>query len=369
MTEFAVAPDAIVGGDVAPTKTVRATFYIIYMSILALLFVGGAELVLRAKGIRPWRADGVTVPSIHVEPGEKFFQTHPALGYSHIPGRFNVTLGLTDPSALAPGHPDHLRFTVTHLPNTLRITHPVDRVTGESGKPELWIFGCSFTHGWSVNDDETYPWLLQQRLPEFNVVNFGVSGYGTIHSLLQFREALKTKTPKVALLAYAGFHDERNTFARSRRKAIVPWNKLGPVVQPYARFDSAGRLQYFVSAVVYPEFPLMRHLALSHFLEIKYDEREPTWLRSHQVSEALIGEMATLARASGVTFGVAIISDAAQLDLPVGQRVPIMDIRVDFKRPENTNLPFDAHPSRVAHVRYADKLEGFLKTELALKQP
>ena len=135
MTEFAAAAEAIGGRHVAPKM--RATFYIIYVSTLALLSVGGAELVLRARGIRPWRADGVTVPSIHVEPGGKFFQTHPELGYSHIPGRFKVTLGLTDPSAASPGHPDHLQFTVTHLPNTLRITHPVDRATDESGKPDL----------------------------------------------------------------------------------------------------------------------------------------------------------------------------------------------------------------------------------------
>jgi hypothetical protein len=368
MTEFAGhITDEMAAAYVPPSKTRRALFYAIYLSVLTLLFGGGAELVVRAKGGKPWRAAAVTVPTIHVEPGGKFFQIHPQLGYSHIPGRFLVTLGRTIP-AVRPDDEENLRFTVTHLPNTLRITRPLDQGKQDPRKEDIWIFGCSFTHGWTVNDDETYPWLLQQRLPEYNVVNFGVSGYGTIHSLLQFRDALKTKTPKVALLTYAGFHDERNTFARSRRKTIVPWNKLGPLVQPYARLDSAGHLQYFVSAVVYPEFPLMRHLALSHFLEIKYDQSEPTWLRSHQVSEALIAEMAKVATANGVTFAVAIISDAGKLNLPAPEPVPIVDITVDLKRPENTNLPFDSHPSAVAHVKYADKLERFLRTELALKK-
>jgi hypothetical protein len=366
MTECAASDgQTMIGSNVAPQKTARAAFYTIYLSMLALLFVGGLELVVRAKGVRPWNANGVTVPTIEVEPGGKFFQSHPQLGYTHIPGTFNVTLGLTNQSAVGPGDPDHLRFTVTHLPNTLRVTHPVRPAAADASKPDIWIFGCSFTHGWSVNDDQTYPWLLQERLPEYNVVNYGVSGYGTIHSLLQFREALKTRTPSVAVLAYASFHDERNTFARSRRKVIVPFNKLGPVVQPYARLDRAGDLRYYVSTVVYPEFPLMRHLALAHFLEIKYDNRESTWLRSHQVSEALIVEMARLARANGVTFVVANINGTPQLDLPAGENIPIVDIALDPRIPENTNLPFDAHPSAAAHVKYAARLEAFLKTRLA----
>jgi lysophospholipase L1-like esterase len=329
------------------------------------LFIGGLELVVRAKGVRPWNANAPTVPTIEVEPGGKFFRSHPHLGYTHIPGTFSVTLRLTNPSAVAPGDPDHLRFAVTHLPNTLRITRPVDRPAMDSAKPDIWIFGCSFTHGWSVNDNETYPWLLQERMPEYNVVNYGVSGYGTIHSLLQFREALKTRTPRVAVLAYANFHDERNTFERSRRKIMVAYNKLGPVVQPYARLDRAGRLEYFLSTVVYPEFPLMRHLALSHFIEMKYDEREPRWLRSHQVSEALITEMAREAKAKGVTFVVANINGTTELNLPAADSIPVVDIALDPTIPENTNLPFDAHPSATAHAKYAARLEAFLKTQLA----
>ena len=196
------------------TKTKKASFYVICLLILAVLFVAGAEVILRSKGVKPWRKRDTP---IQVDPGGKFFRRHPTLGYSHIPGRFTVTL------------PSGYSFNVAHLPNTLRITHPIDSNEEPKRKEEIWIFGCSFTHGWSINDEETYPWLLQERFPEYDVINFGVSGYGTIHSLLQFRDALKTKIPKVAVLAYAGFHDHRNTFSRNRRKVIAPWHFLGPL--------------------------------------------------------------------------------------------------------------------------------------------
>ena len=241
------------------TRKRKTLPYMIYLLILAVLFVTVAEVVLRAKGVNPWQKNEV---SIQVDPGGTFFRAHPTLGYTHIPGRFTVTLG------------SGYSFNVAHLPNTLRITRPIDSYKKPERKEEIWIFGGSFTHGWSINDEETYPWLLQERFPEYDVVNFGVSGYGTIHSMLQFREALKTKTPKVAILAYAGFHDERNTFSRTRRKRVVPWNRLGPLVQPYAQLDRKGKLQYSFADVEYSEFPMMRYLALAHFIEMNYNRLE-----------------------------------------------------------------------------------------------
>lgn len=331
------------------TKTKKALFYVINLLTLAVLFVAGAEVVLRIRGIKPWQKHDV---SIQVDPGGKFFRRHSTLGYSHIPGMFTVTLGL--------GY----SFNVTHLPNTLRITRPIDSNKEPERKEEIWVFGGSMTHGWSINDEETYPWLLQERFPKYDVINFGVSGYGTIHSLLQFRDALKTKIPKVAVLAYAGSHDERNTFSRTRRKGIAPWNKLGPLVQPYALLDNEGRPQYLFADVEYLEFPMMRYLALAHFIEMKYNHLESKWHRSHAVSEVLVAEMARLAKKHEVKFIVANISGGhAMLDFAEKNRIPNIDISVDRNLPENTNHPFDNHPSAIANEKYADKLERFLRAE------
>src|SRR5215813_6241834 len=108
------------------TRRSRAVIYAIYLSVLLPLFVAAAEAIVRSTGYAPWRLFYI---SIQVDPGGKFFRPHPTLGYSHIPGRFRVTLG----SGYA--------FDVTHGPDTLRITHPLDRPKQQR---EVWIFGCSF---------------------------------------------------------------------------------------------------------------------------------------------------------------------------------------------------------------------------------
>lgn len=337
------------------TRRQKAVIYTVFLSLLTGVFLLGAEFVVRWKGVRPW------VPreekTISVEPGGRLVTPHPILGYTYIPGRFTVTLA------------DGYSFVMTHLENSLRVTQPLDDYAETHEKPEIWIFGCSFTHGWSLNDQETYPWLLQQRLPNYQIVNFGVGGYGTIHSLLQYRDALGLKRPKLAVLAYAGFHDERNTLARTWRKVAAPNNKLESLKLPYALLADDGGLQYHLGTdIVYNEFPMMKQLALSHYLEGHWNAAEEKLLHSHGVSEALITEMARLSQEQQVKFLVAAISPDRQMLKFVDQHgIPNVDISVDRKINEYKNLPHDPHPSAAANKLYAAKLEPAIRAALSIE--
>jgi hypothetical protein len=171
-----------------PQRTLHLTrrkplvFTLIALALGTMLALAAAESLVRLAGIEPWVVEDI---HIGVTPGGRFYTPHPTLGYTHLPGAFVVTL------------PNGYAFHVTHLPNTFRVTHPLTTDAHARSKPEIWLFGCSFTHGWSLNDEETYPWVLQERLPMYEVVNYGVGGYGTIHALLQLREALHTRPPPV----------------------------------------------------------------------------------------------------------------------------------------------------------------------------
>lgn len=324
------------------------------LGVLLSLFL--AEVGARLLGHRPW----VSKPAqVRVEPGGMFFRAHPTLGYTHLPGQFSVTLS------------GSYVFRATNLENTLRVTHPLNTYNGEATKKEVWIFGDSVTYGWSVSDEETYPWLLQEKLPDYEVVNFGVSGYGTVHSLIQLREALASRRPPhVLVLAYASWLDVRNTFIRERRKALMTSKHLGPINQPYARFTEDGRLQIFMDTVEYREFPLMRYSALMHAVEEAYNRYEERHARSHEVTKALAKEMIELCRANKIEMVLATLtSDATTADIVEyfkGEGVPVVDIYVDRLAKENNNLPYDSHPSAVAHRAYARKLEAFLKENLKL---
>lgn len=64
------------------------------------------------------------------------------------------------------------------------------------GKIRIISFGDSYTYGYGVGQDETYPAqlarLLEERFPgRYEVLNAGVNGYGTYQELIALRQALR----------------------------------------------------------------------------------------------------------------------------------------------------------------------------------
>ncbi|MEW6210180.1 MAG: SGNH/GDSL hydrolase family protein [Acidobacteriota bacterium] len=340
----------------------RKILFSISAVILALIAAFGiAEVIARLSGESPWVRP--VASNAKIEPGGRFYAAHPSLGYTHLAGRFQVTLGT--------GY----SFTITNGPDTLRATHPTDQIVSEEEmKAGIWIFGCSVTEGWSVNDEETYPWLVQEGFPDSDVVNFGVCGYGSLQSLIQFREALKAKAkPKVAVLAYAGFHDERNTAPRNWRKAMaVANNENGLFLLPRARLEGGERLQVDMSEFTYREFPGMRYFALIHSLEKLYNSYEEGSRNNAEVAREILKQFAAVCAENDILFICAGISGdrstSSMLNYCRQQGMLTADISVDHKSAEYNNLPHDSHPNAKAHREYAKALSAVLKPFLQSQQ-
>ena len=331
----------------------ESIFRLILSIVTALVVLSTLEVGARVAGYEPW---SISKADIVVEPGQTFFRSHPSLGYTHLPGQFKVTLS------------GSFVFTATHLDNTLRITQPS---TEQNAKQEIWIFGDSITYGWSVNDEQSYPWLLRERLPTYRFVNFGVSGYGTLHSLIQLREALTNqRSPRFAIIAYAAWHNPRNTLIRMRRKMLVNSTHLGPVTHTYARLTHDGKVDILNDPLNYVEFPLMRYSAFIHALEQTYNAYEERNAHSDEITKLLMKDIIDLCKARKIDVIIAgLTSDrttAEFLGYCETQGAEIVDISVDVTIKENNNLPFDSHPSAAAHRQYAEKLATFLNRRLGL---
>src|SRR5260370_4171557 len=212
------------------TRRKKVIFYLVFFTLFLLVFIPAAEMLARVTGHRPWVVNELRVK---VEPGGRLYTPHPTLGYAPLPGQFKVTID------------DSYVFKFTNLSNALRVTHPLNTYPVQSGRNEIWILGDSITYGWSVNDEEAFPWLLQADLPNFEVVNFAAMGYGTLQSLIQLREALQLRNkPKLVILNYASWHDVRNTFIRDRRKMLAEASYLGPVNPTYAPVKKEEVLEF-----------------------------------------------------------------------------------------------------------------------------
>lgn len=103
---------------------------------------------------------------------------------------------------------------------------PADTLTKDKF---IAVAGCSFAFGYGVSDNETLPYFLQQQMPGYEGYNYGVSGYGTQHLLLQTREKINPTEikQKQGILVYFFIDNHLNRLIGSRR-IIKLWGENFP---------------------------------------------------------------------------------------------------------------------------------------------
>ena len=310
-----------------------------------LLMMAALEIVLRLTKEPPWEPD---LAPFRVEPGGRLYEDDPIIGYRLNPGRFTVYM--------ADGFP----VQTTHLPTHERATSGTDQ---PSERAEIWIFGCSYTYGWSVNDGETFPWLTQQALPSFRVRNFGVPGYGDLQGLLRFREELeKGVNPKIVVLVYAAFHDERNAGLRRWQKSLIwPRNgNIGPQGQSKATLDSDGNLRVSEHPEKLWELPGMRTWSIPHSIEKRWNKIEANAVPTEKISQQIIRNLAREAAKAGAGFLLVGIENdpktESMLRWWVQEGGKTADISVNMNENGMRNTPHDCHPGPKAHRVFAARL-------------
>ena len=85
--------------------------------------------------------------------------------------------------------------------------YPYQRV---KGKRRILILGDSFTFGTEVSDNETYPHYLQELLPDDEIINMGVFGYGHDQMLLYLKEEGIKYKPDIVMIGYLSCDECRN---------------------------------------------------------------------------------------------------------------------------------------------------------------
>ena len=74
----------------------------------------------------------------------------------------------------------------------------------------ILILGDSFTFGDEVSDNETYAHYLQEMLPDTEVINMGVHGYGHDQMLILFKEEGIKYQPDIVILGFLPLDMSRN---------------------------------------------------------------------------------------------------------------------------------------------------------------
>ena len=124
------------------------------------------ELFLRLLGFQPWIYENTT-------DNISMFKYDEHLGWISKKGAYHLELE----------NNYGIKFNVTIEGDGSRFSGNKDEK-----KENIFFIGGSFTQGHGVNDDETFSFITQQKYKNFNVYNFGQSGYGGFQSLLLLKK-------------------------------------------------------------------------------------------------------------------------------------------------------------------------------------
>ena len=93
------------------------------------------------------------------------------------------------------------------------------------------VLGDSFAEAMHVPMEQTFWWLLERKLQECNafpgkrveVINFGVSGYGTAQELMTLRQKVWDYSPDIVLLAFTTYNDVYDNSRALSKAEEVPY--------------------------------------------------------------------------------------------------------------------------------------------------
>ena len=148
----------------------KVTKNLLTLLISLIFIIGSIELFLRATGSKP-RGNNLLYkkqPIIYTKDAE--------LGWVQKPGKYIFNPWSNEGKST--------NFTVNN--DGSRTVY----YNSESNKKILFI-GGSLTQGWAVDDKNNFVSMFQLNKPKFNVMNYGVGGYGGYQSMLVQEKIIK----------------------------------------------------------------------------------------------------------------------------------------------------------------------------------
>lgn len=232
------------------------------------------------------------------------------------------------------------------------------------------VLGDSFTFGYRVTGEETYPNILEARLNEgapekrFDVLNMGVSGYGTQDEALVLEHKALAWKPDLIIVGY-----------------VLNDPETGPV-QPLT--------SYFQEPAVWQRFHLARLIArVKHGLDVKFlgggDYYRYLHAKGHENWDSVVSGLEDIRRLTEerqipvlvVVFperpekrwGSYLYDDLHQqvVDISLEKDFAVIDLLERFKKhpPRRMRVRLlDSHPSTWGHAVAADAIYKWIATEL-----
>jgi len=361
-----IPPEAAVSGQPRPLR--RILWGALYLLYLGIVLEGGARLI-----IWPDRSFNFVVRGPYDDESSNrlawarrhhgpqkfyysFFVHHPVRGWAVAPNVRNMSVFqgkiLNSNSRGFRGETEYLE------------SPPV-------GKKRIVVLGDSFTFGDEVSDNETYAHYLETLLPDTEVMNLGVGGYGHDQILLYLEEEGVKYHPDIVLLGFCWVEMPRNLqgFASYWKPRFVLRNgELVLTHVPVPRPEEVLRQEIYRSKSL--DLGLIFWHRFSYRLGLEQNE-------GHEITVAIFDEMVATCRRIGATPVIAYLPVNNELvavdeamsanELFLSQycesrRIPCAFLRPNFSaaRKRGVDLYWRGHWRPDEHLIAAHGLKDFL---------
>lgn len=324
---------------------------------LALLLLVTVEGALRA--VAAFREEGRTVYSTPA------FEHHPDLGYRP---KAAVT---TTATKLAPDGRIVYEVVYTMDREGRRV---VPRSSSAPPRRAVAFFGCSFTFGEGLRDEETLPARYVDKATSDVAINFGVPGYGPNHILAILRSWIENPLPDLPLLPFGVYLFIDGHIGRAVGSVYVA-NRYGRS-GPHFRLEDDGLVVRYGSHLSGRFFTSITYWALWRsliFRELGFDWPPMGSPHSLKVTAGIIRAASTefAVRTGGGRFYM-VVYPGSRWGAEVGRQagVTVLDYTELFDPLESGYLiEGDGHPSAYAVPRLAGRLAEDLAAPVTGREP
>ena len=246
------------------------------------------------------------------------------------------------------------------------------RLNGIKHKKQKIIFiGGSLTQGWAVDNNETFAWLLQKKIKNYDIKNYGVGGYGGVQSFLKLQDIFKNqKNIKLVIYGFIPHHEVRNIASGSWLYLLNKGSRgtQGTISLPYASIKN-NKLK-INKPKKYLKLPLGDKSALIAKIE-KRILKISSFRRSFQeteISKQIILRMKEITEENGAKFILLVLNKMPKKKSikynKFFKEKSVKNINCYFKEEGKYRVTGEGHPNELAHMAISDCIYD----ELYLKQ-
>ncbi len=241
-------------------------------------------------------------------------------------------------------------FTVAHNHAGFR-----DRDHSPGEMAGLVFLGDSFVWGYDVDVQERFTDKLQARHPEWNIYNFGVSGYGTDQEYLLLQRDFDSCKPRVVFLVFCTETDDADNSTNVR---------YGGYYKPYCTLKGTqlelrgtpvprGERVWLAEHAELARSYLVRLFARAYFKRVS-----PPVVQNPSPTGAILRDLQKYVQSKGAVFLVGLTDKNPKLEEFLGYfDIPFVDLSTSLRFPDPK---YGMHWTAEGHTYVCERIEQFL---------